>query len=74
MFEQAIEKKREKMIYFAERYGMTSQKTVDCSQELDRLLNAIWHVHTDFHPNQTLDTHTHNNVCVSFISKKHTFY
>ncbi len=26
MFEQAIEKKREKMIYFAERYGMTSQK------------------------------------------------
>ena len=25
MFEQAIEK-REKMIYFAERYGMTSQK------------------------------------------------
>ncbi|HDR8179443.1 TPA: aspartyl-phosphate phosphatase Spo0E family protein, partial [Bacillus cereus] len=28
MFEQAIEKKREKMIYFAERYGMTSQKTV----------------------------------------------
>ncbi|KAB2497020.1 aspartyl-phosphate phosphatase Spo0E family protein [Bacillus cereus] len=41
MFEQAIEKKREKMIYFAERYGMTSQKTVDCSQELDRLLNVI---------------------------------
>ena len=58
MFKQKIEKKREKMIYFAERYGMTSQKTVDCSQELDRLLNAIWHVHTDFHPNQTLDTHT----------------
>lgn len=58
MFEQAIEKKREKMIYFAERYGMTSQKTVDCSQELDRLLNVICHVHTDLHPNQTFKTHT----------------
>ncbi len=46
------------MIYFAERYGMTSQKTVDCSQELDRLLNVIWHVHTDFQPNQTFETHT----------------
>ncbi|MEH6979704.1 aspartyl-phosphate phosphatase Spo0E family protein, partial [Bacillus pseudomycoides] len=42
MFEQAIEKKREKMMYFAERYGITSQKTVDCSQELDRLLNVVW--------------------------------
>ncbi|SME11164.1 Aspartyl-phosphate phosphatase YisI [Bacillus paranthracis] len=73
MFEQAIEKKREKMIYFAERYGMTSQKTVDCSQELDKLLNVIWHVLRMF----TLTKHstrTHNNVCVSFISKKHTFY
>lgn len=26
MFEQAIEKNVKKMIYFAERYGMTSQK------------------------------------------------
>ncbi|MED1410228.1 MULTISPECIES: aspartyl-phosphate phosphatase Spo0E family protein [Bacillus] len=58
MFEQAIEKKREKMIYFAERYGMTSQKTVDCSQELDRLLNVIWHTHTDYVYTQTLETHT----------------
>ncbi|PFJ17929.1 stage 0 sporulation protein [Bacillus cereus] len=58
MFEQAIEKKREKMIYFAERYGMTSQKTVHCSQELDRLLNVIWHAHTDFQPTQTLETYT----------------
>ncbi|PEY70820.1 stage 0 sporulation protein [Bacillus thuringiensis] len=58
MFEQAIEKKREKMIYFAERYGMTSQRTVDCSQELDRLLNVICHVHTDLPPTQTFNTHT----------------
>ncbi|CAM4131949.1 aspartyl-phosphate phosphatase Spo0E family protein [Bacillus cereus] len=58
MFEQAIEKKREKMIYFAERYGMTSQKTVNCSQELDRLLNVIWHMHTDYTQTQMFETHS----------------
>jgi hypothetical protein len=58
MFEQAIEKKREKMIYFAERYGMTSQKTVDCSQELDRLLNVVWPIHTDCTHTQMFETHT----------------
>lgn len=72
MFEQAIEKKREKMIYFAERYGMTSQRTVDCSQELDRLLNVICHVHTDLHLLKR-STHTRNNACVSFISKNTHF-
>ncbi|MCP8968248.1 aspartyl-phosphate phosphatase Spo0E family protein [Ectobacillus ponti] len=41
MFEQAIEKKRKKMRYLAERYGMTAKQTVTCSQELDRLLNVI---------------------------------
>ncbi|MDR4369512.1 aspartyl-phosphate phosphatase Spo0E family protein, partial [Bacillus cereus] len=34
-FVQAIEKKRENRIYLAERYGLTSKKTVDCRQELD---------------------------------------
>lgn len=41
MFEQVIEKKREKMKYLAERYGMTAKKTVSCSQELDKLLNVV---------------------------------
>ncbi|MBO1582927.1 MULTISPECIES: aspartyl-phosphate phosphatase Spo0E family protein [Bacillus] len=58
MFEQAIEKKREKMIYFAERYGITSQKTVSCSQELDRLLNVVWLMKVDFVPTHTIDKHT----------------
>lgn len=56
MFEQAIEKKREKMKYLAERHGMTSKKTVHCSQELDKLLNVILFIqtspqaeHTDIH-------------------------
>ncbi|SDZ26426.1 aspartyl-phosphate phosphatase Spo0E family protein [Bacillus sp. 166amftsu] len=58
MFEQAIEKKREKMIYFAERYGITSQKTVDCSQELDRLLNVVWLMKVNFVQTHTIDRHT----------------
>ncbi|KFN03785.1 aspartyl-phosphate phosphatase Spo0E family protein [Bacillus clarus] len=58
MFEQAIEKKREKMIYFAERYGITSQRTVICSQELDRLLNVVWHMQVEFVPTHTIETHT----------------
>ncbi|MFX3622461.1 MAG: aspartyl-phosphate phosphatase Spo0E family protein [Ectobacillus sp.] len=41
MFEKMIEKKREQMKYFAQRYGMTAKKTVDCSQELDKLLNIV---------------------------------
>ena len=58
MFEQAIEKKREKMIYFAQRYGITSQKTVSCSQELDRLLNVVWLLEVDFIPTYMIDEHT----------------
>ncbi|EEL51736.1 aspartyl-phosphate phosphatase Spo0E family protein [Bacillus cereus] len=58
MFEQAIEKKREKMIYFAQRYGITSQKTVNCSQELDRLLNVVWLLEVDFVPTYMIDGHT----------------
>ncbi|AIK37558.1 MULTISPECIES: aspartyl-phosphate phosphatase Spo0E family protein [Bacillus] len=58
MFEQAIEKKREKMMYFAERYGITSQKTVNCSQELDRLLNVVWLLKADFTSTYTIDEHT----------------
>ncbi|MFD3447302.1 aspartyl-phosphate phosphatase Spo0E family protein [Microbacteriaceae bacterium 4G12] len=41
MWEQVIEKKRKKMKYFANRYGMTAKKTVACSQELDKLLNIV---------------------------------
>ncbi|MDM5153798.1 aspartyl-phosphate phosphatase Spo0E family protein [Bacillus sp. DX1.1] len=59
MFEQAIEKKREKMMYFAERYGITSQKTVICSQELDRLLNVVLVIDAYCLPTQNTDTDTH---------------
>ncbi|MGG0185730.1 aspartyl-phosphate phosphatase Spo0E family protein [Bacillus rhizoplanae] len=59
MFEQAIEKKREKMKYLATRYGMTSQKTVSCSQELDRLLNVILFIQIDDVSTQNTDVHSH---------------
>ena len=39
MLEQAIEKKRKKMIHLADVYGYTSPKTIKCSQELDKLIN-----------------------------------
>ncbi|MFV8828285.1 aspartyl-phosphate phosphatase Spo0E family protein [Alkalihalobacterium sp. APHAB7] len=35
----AIERKRSQMILLAEKYGYTSEATVKCSQELDKLLN-----------------------------------
>ncbi|WP_209122664.1 aspartyl-phosphate phosphatase Spo0E family protein [Alkalihalobacillus sp. BA299] len=35
----AIERKRNQMILLAEKYGYTSEATVKCSQELDKLLN-----------------------------------
>lgn len=36
-----IEKTRKELILLASKYGMTSPKTVECSQTLDRLLNLI---------------------------------
>ncbi|CAM4089641.1 stage 0 sporulation protein [Bacillus manliponensis] len=57
MFEQAIEKKREKMKYLAERHGMTSKKTVHCSQELDKLLNVILFIQAHPHTEGT-DAHS----------------
>lgn len=43
---------------------------MDCSQELDRLLNVIWHVHTDVHLTKH-SIHTRNNVCVSLFQNTH---
>ena len=57
MLEQVIEKKRKKMIYFAKRYGITSQKTVHCSQELDRLLNIVWLMQVDCPTTHAIDKH-----------------
>ena len=36
-----IERKRNQLLDFAAKYGFTSKKTVQCSQELDDLLNAV---------------------------------
>ncbi len=36
-----IEKKRLEMLIFAQKYGFTSERTIKCSQELDKLLNIV---------------------------------
>ncbi|MDQ0205992.1 aspartyl-phosphate phosphatase Spo0E family protein [Alkalicoccobacillus murimartini] len=38
-----IEKKRLQMFRLAQEYGMTSERTIRCSQELDELLNDLHH-------------------------------
>lgn len=37
-----IEVKRKQMIHCAKEYGFTAVETVQCSQELDALLNKQW--------------------------------
>jgi len=39
MFQTLIEEKRQEMIELALLYGFTARETVQCSQELDQLLN-----------------------------------
>jgi stage 0 sporulation regulatory protein len=41
---ELIEEKRRNMFEFADQYGLTDDKTVKCSQELDHLLNMYWKV------------------------------
>jgi hypothetical protein len=36
-----IEKKRMQMFELAQKYGYSSAKTVECSQQLDELLNLL---------------------------------
>ena len=38
-FLKEIQQKRDQMIYLGKRYGLTNEKTITCSQELDELLN-----------------------------------
>lgn len=41
MLHLEIELKRLQMLKFAKKYGMTAEATVQCSQELDKLLNLL---------------------------------
>jgi hypothetical protein len=41
VLERVIEAKRFEMINIAERNGLSSTKTIKCSQELDKLLNLF---------------------------------
>ncbi|EIT85763.1 hypothetical protein A374_08009 [Fictibacillus macauensis ZFHKF-1] len=42
-----IEKKREVLLCLGKTYGLTANVTVQCSQELDHLLNVFDRVNTD---------------------------
>ncbi len=41
MYSLTIEQKRMQMLDFAKKYGFTAEVTVQCSQELDKLLNYL---------------------------------
>lgn len=41
MYYLKIEQKREQMLTLAKTYGLTADVTVQCSQELDKLLNQL---------------------------------
>ncbi len=41
MLEKTVETKREELVKLAFLYGFTNSKTVQCSQELDNLLNKL---------------------------------
>ncbi|GGK02093.1 hypothetical protein GCM10007063_25440 [Lentibacillus kapialis] len=45
--EMAILAKKSEMIETGLTYGLTDQKTINCSQQLDKLLN-MYQVHRDF--------------------------
>ena len=52
MLERIIEKKREKMMNLATKYGFHAKETIRCSQELDELINLYQHISTN--ENETL--------------------
>ncbi|WMV76930.1 MULTISPECIES: aspartyl-phosphate phosphatase Spo0E family protein [Geobacillus] len=45
-----IEEKRQQMIELALTYGFTAKETIQCSQELDRLINQYLQQTTVFEP------------------------
>lgn len=42
-----IEVERQRMIECAEQYGMSSEKTIECSMQLDILLNVLFKLEKD---------------------------
>lgn len=39
-----IQKKREEMCMFGKKYGLNANETINCSRELDKLLNEYYHL------------------------------
>ncbi|MBS4193781.1 aspartyl-phosphate phosphatase Spo0E family protein [Lederbergia citri] len=56
-FLKKIQEKREKMCLFGKIYGLNSPKTIQCSQELDYLLNEYYQMFQTPKKKQSIPTH-----------------
>lgn len=45
LFLTKIQRKREEMFFLGEKYGLGADVTIDCSRELDQLLNDYYHTY-----------------------------
>ncbi|MBS4217953.1 aspartyl-phosphate phosphatase Spo0E family protein [Bacillus sp. FJAT-49711] len=52
-----IQEKREKMCLFGKLYGLNSPKTIQCSQELDTLLNEYYQLFQNTKNKYSVPTH-----------------
>ncbi|TVP82061.1 MAG: aspartyl-phosphate phosphatase Spo0E family protein [Alkalicoccus sp.] len=41
-YKEEIEEQRHRMIFLAQKYGLSSPETIKCSQELDRMMNTYF--------------------------------
>ncbi|MBW8348741.1 aspartyl-phosphate phosphatase Spo0E family protein [Bacillus sp. IITD106] len=57
LFLKKIQEKREKMCLFGKIYGLNSSKTIQCSQELDHLLNEYYQNFQTPNKKKSLPTH-----------------
>lgn len=77
--EEAINEKRDEMIRMGMTKGLSSDETVYCSQELDRLLNDYDDLLSKYENSSTLDLYDayldflHNHL-FKFIWKPYSFF
>lgn len=77
--EEAINEKRDEMIRMGMTKGLSSVETIDCSQELDRLLNNYENLLTKYENSSSLDLYDayfeflHDQL-LKFIWKPYSFF
>lgn len=65
--EEAINEKRDEMIRVGMTKGLSSDETIYCSQELDRLLNDYEHLVSKYENSSTLDLY---DAYIDFLHKQ----